>query len=64
MRTARIALALVVALAIACPVLAAEQKCDIKKAAAYPAAQRVDKMVAGLKLTDAQKASLAAVKKE
>ena len=72
MRTARIALALVVALAIACPMLAAgencqskcESKCKSKKAPACPAAQRVDKMVAGLKLTDAQKASLAAVKKE
>ena len=64
MRTARIALALVVALLLAYPVLAAGKKSDVKKAAACPAAQQVDKMVKGLTLTDAQKASLAAVKKE
>ncbi len=66
MRTARIALALVVALLIACPVLAAGNKCDSKskKCPVCPAAQRVDKMVAGLTLTDEQKTSLAAVKKE
>ena len=64
MRTARIALALVVALLITCPVLAAGKKCAAKKAAACPAAQLVDKMVQGLTLTDAQKASLADVKKE
>ena len=64
MRTARIALPLVLALAIACPVLAAGKCCAAKKAPACPAAQRVDKMVEGLTLTDAQKASLAAVKKQ
>ena len=68
MRTARIALTLVVALLITCPMLAAVEKCESKckgkKAPACPAAQRVDKMVAGLKLTDAQKASLTTVKKE
>ena len=35
-----------------------------RKAPACPAAQRIDKMVEGLTLTHAQKASLAAVKKE
>ena len=64
MRTARIALTLVVALLITCPALAAGKKCEVKKAAACPAAQRVDKMVQGLTLTDDQKASLTAVKKE
>ena len=64
MRTARIALALVVALLLTCPVLAAGKKSDVKKAAACPAAQQVDKIVKGLTLTDAQKASLTTVKKE
>jgi Spy/CpxP family protein refolding chaperone len=63
MRIARIALPLVVALLISSPLLAAGKKCDVKKAAACPAAQRVDKIVAGLTLTDAQKTSLADVKK-
>lgn len=64
MRSARIALALVVALAITCPVLAAGKACAVKKAPACPAAQRVDKIVEGLTLTDDQKASLADLKKE
>ena len=64
MRTARTALTLVVALLITCPALAAGAKCDTKKAAPCPAAQRVDKMVQGLTLTDDQKTSLADVKKE
>ena len=64
MRTAGTALTLVVALLIACSVLAAEKKCDVKKAPACPAAQRVDKWVAGLTLTDDQKTSLTDLKKE
>jgi Spy/CpxP family protein refolding chaperone len=69
MRSARIALTLLAALLIACPVLAADKccpakSCSAKKAPACPAAQRIDKWTAGLTLTDDQKASLTELKKE
>jgi hypothetical protein len=58
-------LALVLALAITSPVLAADKCCPAKKKAPpCPATQRIDKITAGLTLTDAQKKSLTALKKE
>jgi Spy/CpxP family protein refolding chaperone len=64
MTNARIVLALAVALLITCPALAAPEKSMGKKATSCPAAERVDNMVQGLTLTDAQKASLDSVKKD
>lgn len=67
MKVVRTVLVLVAALAISNSLFAAEGKKREKKAPkapVCPATQRVDKIVAGLTLTDEQKTKLDAVKKE
>jgi len=64
MRTARIAVTLALAILIAGPALGAAKKKPEKKPPPCPAAQRVEKMLAGLTLTDEQKSELDKVKNE
>lgn len=67
MRSARWALVLAVGLAVACPLLAGEKKGGKgreKKPPKCPAAERVERMLQGVTLTDDQKAKLDEVKKE
>jgi len=64
MRTARVALTLAVALLITSSLSAAEKKARVKAPPKCPAADRVDRMLAGLTLTDDQKAKLGEITKE
>ena len=63
MRTVRTTVVLAVALTIAFPAIAAAEK-GKKKEPLSPAAQRIERVVAGLTLTDDQKAKLDTLKKE
>jgi len=63
MRTARFVLALVLAMLIATPLMAAKHE-KKKKEGPGPAAQQIDNMTKTLTLTDAQKAKLEDLKKE
>lgn len=67
MRSARVVLTLAVALLMASPLLAGPKKGGEKKekkAPQCPAAQRIEKMVAGLTLADDQKAKIGEIGKE
>ena len=64
MRTVRTVVMVVVALAMACSVFAAEKKKGEKKGPADPMAQRIQRMTEGLTLTAEQKAKIDAIAKE
>jgi Spy/CpxP family protein refolding chaperone len=64
MRTVRTAMMVALALAMACSVFAAEKKKGEKKAPSSPTAQKIERLIEGLTLTDEQKAKLADVAKE
>ena len=64
MKSARIALTLVIALLIASPLMADGPKKEKKATDKCPAASRIDPMLKGLSLTDEQKTKIGEIKKE